>query len=132
MKSSKKTIIIILVVAVVAYLLWKKSHNSSQSSTDTPTTAPDDPSSLNYILTHISFTSRERQAIENMRKAADASEMTYQSIMSKANENKVSFDQQLVLDAIWNLYTENGSWVAGPDGSRSYGWNLQQKVLKLK
>ena len=133
MKIDKKTIIIILVVAVVAYLLWKKSkENATQNSSDVPTTAPSDPTSLNYILTHVSFTERERNAIESKHKAADASEITYQSIMAKANENKISFDQQLVLDAIWSLYTQDGHWIAGPDGSTSYGWNLQQKVLNLK
>lgn len=132
-KIDKKTIIIILVVAVFAYLLWKKSkENATQNSSDVPTTAPSDPTSLNYILTHVNFTSRERQKIEALRNAVDASEMNYQSIMSKANNNKISFDQQLVLDAIWSLYTQDGHWIAGPDGSTSYGWNLQQKVLNLK
>ena len=136
MKINKKTIIIVVVVAVAAFLLWKQGvfgkGDAGAESADTPTTAPDDPTSLNYILTHVSFTQREREKIEAVRKAADASEMSYQSIMAKANTNGRSFDQQLVLTAIWLLYTVDNHWIAGPDGTTTYGWNLQQKVLKLK
>lgn len=132
MKISKKTIIIAIVAAVAAYLLWKKGKEGNVASLgDATLTAAPDTTSLNYILTHVSFTADERKKIEALRKAAEASEMTYQGIVAKANANGLSYDQQLVLDAIWLLYTQDGQWKTGPDGTSSYGWNLQQKVLNL-
>lgn len=132
MKITKKTIIIIVVVAVAAWLLWKRMKEKGTASVgDVMLTSEPDTTSLNYILTHVDFTSTERKKIEALRKAAEASEMTYQQILAKANARGRSYDQQLVLDAIWLLYTDNGEWIAGPNGSTTYGWNLQQKVLSL-
>lgn len=133
MKISKKTIIIIIiVVAVAAWLLWKRMKEKGTASMgDITLTSEPDTTSLNYILTHIDFTSTERKKIEALRKAAEASELTYQQILAKANAKGRTFDQQIVLDAIWLLYHPNDAWIAGPNGSTSYGWNLQQKVLNL-
>lgn len=132
MKITKKTIIIVVVVAVAAWLLWKNMKEKGTASMgDALLTAEPDTTSLNYILTHVNFTSTERKKIEALRKAAEASEMTYQSILAKANANGRSYDQQLVLDAIWLLYTQDSEWLAGPNGSTTYGWNLQQQVLNL-
>ena len=126
MNITKKTIIIIAVVAVVAYLLWRKMKGGGSTVVeDLSLTAEPDKTSLNYILTHVDFTSAERNKIEALRKAAEASEMTYQRILAKANTNGRSYDQQLVLDAIWLLYTDNGEWTS------SRGWPLCQQVLSL-
>ena len=133
MKAKQKQLIIVAVaVAVAAYFIWKNSKAAKDGGSDTPAPAPGgDKTSLDYILTHVTFNTAERQAIESKRQACAASDYQRQSIQAKANCNGYSFDQQLVLDVIWNLYTQDGQWVAGPDGSASYGWYLQQKVLKL-
>ena len=126
MKITKKTIIIIVVVAVAAWLLWKRMKEKGTASMgDIALTSEPDTTSLNYILTHVDFTSTERKKIEALRKAAEASEMTYQQILAKANAKGRSYDQQLVLDAIWMLYTDNGEWTS------SRGWSLTQQVLSL-
>ena len=132
MKIEKKTIIIIIVVAVVAYLLWKRMKGSSTVTlTETVVGSSPDKTSLDYILSHVNFTSDERKKIESYRQSCETSNTTRQSIEAKAYEKGRSFDQQLALDAIWVLYTKNGQWIAGPNGKTTYGWNLQQKVLNL-
>lgn len=131
MKLNKKTIIILIVVAVVAYLLWKRSKATgvTDSGSNTPV---DDPTSLDYILENVNFTSTERAKILALKKKVDTNVSYRQNIQDKADAKGRSFDQQLVLDAIWILYNPtNNAWIDGPDGSIDYGWKLQQKVLQL-
>ena len=128
MKIDKKTIIILIIVAVAGYLLWKRNKEKGVSATieDSVLTASPDKTSLNYILTHVDFNATERQKIEKLRQAAEASEMTYQTILAKANAKGTSYDQQLVLEAIWLLYNPtNSQWTS------DLGWKLQQQVLNL-
>ena len=131
---SKKTIIILIVAAVAVYLLWKrgtfsKATGANGSEPDTPV---DDPTSLDYILEHINFNANERKRLEALRQKSLTDKSYYQKILAKANETGRSFDQQLVLDAIWSIYNpSNNAWIDGPDGSIDYGWKLQQKVLQL-
>lgn len=130
----KKTIIIIIVVAVVAWVLWKRTKDTTGVvvTEGNNLTASPDKTSLDYILTHINFTSAERAKIEALRQACEASNVKKQQMQAKAIEKGHSYDQQIVLDAIWVLYNPtNNGWIAGPDGSTSYGWKLQQKVLNL-
>ena len=134
---SKKTIIILIVAAVAAFLLWKrgvlsKATGGSGSGSDNSGKDVDDPTSLDYILEHITFSSTERTKIEALRQKALTDKTYSQKIQAKANDKGRSFDQQLVLEAIWSLYNPtNNAWIDGPDGSADYGWKLQQKVLKL-
>ena len=88
-------------------------------------------SSLDYILSHVSFTKAERVKILTLSEACERSNTTRQSIEAKAAKTGYTFAQQLVLDAIWSLYTKKGVWIAGPDGKKSYGLNLCRKVMKL-
>lgn len=127
MKITKKTIIIALVVAVAAWLLWKRMKGKGAASIgDVALTSAPDTTSLNYILTHIDFNEAERKKIESLRKAAEASEMTYQTILAKANAKGRSYDQQLVCEAIWMLYNPNNNgW------TNDRGWKLSEKVLNL-
>lgn len=126
MKINKKTIIILIIVAVAAYLVWKRMKDKGIEVADVSLTASPDKTSLNYILTHVDFNATERQKIEKLRQAAEASEMTYQTILAKANAKGTSYDQQLVLEAIWSLYNPtNSQWTS------DRGWKLQQQVLNL-
>lgn len=152
MKTNTKIIIIVLIIAAVAaYLVWKRKKDqsgdetltaslgdiiaqsgSSEKPTGTVSGAFADHTSLDYILEHITFTTKERNKIEAMRQAAANNAQKRQQIQAKANVNGYSFDQQLVLEAIWALYNPtNTGWIAGPDGTTTYGWRLQQKVIKL-
>ena len=137
MKIEKKHIIILAIVgAVVAYLLWKRGvfkgvTKVTGTGDDTDTGDADSPSSLDYILEHIAFTSAERAKINEVYNHAMSDKTYYQSLVAKANEKGYSFGQMVVLAAIWKLYTQNNSWVAGPNGETSYGYNLQHKVLRL-
>ncbi len=130
----KKTIIILIVLAVAVYLLWKRGTFSKVTGSfgSEPDAHVDDPTSLDYILEHINFNDDERKRIESRRQKSLTDKSYYQKILGKANEKGRSFDQQLVLDAIWSLYNPtNNAWIDGPDGSSDYGWKLQQKVLQL-
>lgn len=125
MKLNKKTIIILIIVAVAGYLIWKRMKEKGVSVEDVNLTASPDKTSLNYILTHVDFNATERNKIEKYRQAAEASEMTYQSILGKANATGRSYDQQLVLNALWMLYHPGDNWTT------DRGWKLQQEVLQL-
>ena len=133
MKISKKTIIIIIiVVAVAAWLLWKRKGTSPKEG-DASSEAPSGPvpGTLDYYLANIAFTTAERNKILAVKDAVTASTTWREQMQAKANANGHTFDQQIVLDAIWLLYHPNEAWIAGPNGSTSYGWNLQQKVINL-
>lgn len=136
MKIEKKHIIIAIVVVVALWLLWKRgvfaktSLTGGNDGTGGGSSAAN-KASLDYIMTHIAFTAEERAKINAMYDRAMTDKSYYQSIMAKANANGHSFDQQLVLDAIWGLYHPNLDWIAGPDGSTDYGWKLQYRVLDL-
>lgn len=133
MKISKKTIIIILiVVAVAAWLLWKRKGTSPKEG-DASSDAPSGPvpGTLDYYLANIAFTTAERNKILAVKDAVADSVTWREQLKAKANANGYTLDQQIVLDAIWLLYHPNEAWIAGPNGSTSYGWNLQQKVINL-
>lgn len=130
---NKKTIIIAIVVAVAVYLLWKKGLFSKDapnnaSYVDDPSVT--DPTSLDYILSHIDFNDTVRDMIKTLLNKTKVDKTYYQKIMAKAKENHYSFDQQLVLDAIWYVYHTDNGWIE-VNGSTNYGWRLQQKVLNL-
>lgn len=129
----KKTIIIIIVVAVVAWVLWKRSKDTTGVvvTEGNNLTASPDKTSLDYILTHINFTSAERNKINAVKTALQTNNVWREQMQAKAAANGRSFDQQLVLSSIWLLYHPEDEWIAGPDGSTTYGWKLQQKVLNL-
>ena len=133
MKLNTKTIIIILVVAVAAYLIWKnKKRTVEVTETVVSAGGGEDHTSLSYILSHIAFTEKERNAIEAKRQSVESTDLKRQSMQAKAYQQGHTYDQQIVLDAIWSLYNPtNTAWEAGPNGRTDYGWNLQQKVLNL-
>lgn len=129
----KKTIIIIIIVAVVAWVLWKRSKDTAGVvvTEGNNLTASPDKTSLDYILTHVNFTSAEREKINAVKTALQTNNVWREQMQAKAAANGRSFDQQLVLSSIWLLYHPEDEWIAGPDGSTTYGWKLQQKVLNL-
>lgn len=133
MKLNKKTIIILIVVAVAGYLLWKRKKDQEVSVIESETDLDvSDPTSLSYIMSHISFTPEERAKIYAVKEALETNTAWREQLQATAYEKGRSLDQQMVLAAIWLLYTKNDKWQKGPDGTTTYGWNLQQKVLKLK
>lgn len=129
----KKTIIILIVLAVAVYLLWKRGTFSKVTglSGSEPDAHVDDPTSLNYILEHINFTSAERAKIVALSKACEADAARKQWMQDKAIEKGHSYDQQIVLDAIWLLYHSDSGWIDDAGSASDYGWKLQQKVLQL-
>lgn len=125
----KKLIIVLIIVAVAVYLLWKKGVFSKKVATETLTGIT--PGTLDYYLANIAFTTAERNKILALKAAVDASTTRRESIQAKADAKGHTFDQQVVLEAIWLLYHPKDAWIAGPDGSTDYGWKLQQKVNNL-
>lgn len=128
MKISKKTLIIILVVvAVAAWLLWKRgaSRDGSDQGGTSPSTAEPDHTTLDYILSHITFNADERTKIEAYRQACAASNTKRQDVQAKAYRNNLSFDQQLVCEALWTLHTADGSW------TDPRGWQLTEEVKNI-
>lgn len=130
---NKKTIIIALIVlAVAVYLLWKRGTFSKVTgSFGSEDAHVDDPTSLDYILEHINFTSAERAKIVALSKACEADAARKQRMQDKAIEKGHSYDQQIVLDAIWLLYHSDSGWIDDAGSASDYGWKLQQKVLQL-
>lgn len=127
MKITKKTLIIMLVVAVVVYLLWRMRKQNmvvTYSGTETATIEPDH-TTLGYILTHIDFNSTERNKIEAYRLASESQNTLRQIIEAKAIKNGLSYDQQLVCEALWLLYHDNTGW------TNDRGWKLIAEVKSL-
>lgn len=125
----KKLIIVLIIVAVAVYLLWKKGVFSKKVAGETLTGPA--PGTLDYYLANIDFTTTERNKILAVKDAVAASVTWREQLQAKANANGRTFDEQLVLAAIWLLYHPKDAWIAGPDGSTNYGWRLQQKVINL-
>ncbi len=128
MQINKKTIIILIVVAVAAWLLWKRSKMRTVTA-DTGSGGggeSQDATSLDYILTHVDFNGTEREKINAVYNRAMTDKSYYQSILASANAKGYSFDQMVVLKALWALYNPtNSQW------ANERGWKLQQEVLKL-
>lgn len=124
----KKIVIVMVIVAVVAaFLLWRR-YNAVDLNVDQGSGGgnPVDHTSLDYILTHITFNTPERNKIESVRQATETANTWRQDIAAKANRNGLSFDQQLVLDALWLLYTD-------PNGNATNDrlWELTAEVKSL-
>lgn len=130
MKINAKTFVIVAVVAAVVFLIWKKRKESVD--TGTASGSGPVPGSLDYILANVPFNNAEIRKIKAYNAAVNASTTLKESMREKALAKGNTFDEQVVLDAIWLLYHPKDSWIAGPDGSTTYGWKLQQKVVNLK
>lgn len=128
-KKKKTIIIIVVVVAVAAIVAWKKGlfGKKAEGGVTGGSTAPPDTAELGYILSHVQFNDAERKKIESYKQAAQASEVTRQGILADANAKGYSYDQMLVLKALWVLYhqKDKDKW----DSDR--GWKMQQAVLQL-
>lgn len=136
MKINTKTILTILIIVVVAlgaFLLWKKlkKDNTVNDKAEFSDNGPE-AGTFEYIMANVPFTNSEVRYINKVRNAINASTTRTESVRAKASKKGNTFDEQVVLDAIWLLYHPEGSWIAGPDGKTDYGWRLQQKVLNLK
>lgn len=129
MKINTKTVIIVALVAAAVYFVWRKLKESKAASAASGSGA--NTKTVEYILANIPFTSAEVKEIRYVNTASRSSAIWMENIQKKAAENGLTYDQQVVLDAIWLLYNRNGKWIAGPDGSASYGYKLQQKVINL-
>ncbi len=130
MEKKKKYIIIALVALVAVWLLWKKGvfdrlkasvANSGSDDGGNASSGID----LDYILSHITFSGVEREKINKCAKAWITGTTQYQDVQAKAYENYLTFDQQLVCDAMWLLCKKEGKIT-----SERYQ-ELCQKVKKL-
>lgn len=129
MKIEKKHIIIAIVALVALYLLWKrgvfaKGTDPGDDGTGGSSTTSS-PSSLDYILTHVQFNGDERERISAVYSRAMTDKSYQQSIQASANAKGYSFDQMVVLKALWALYHPGDQWTT------DRGWKLQQEVLQL-
>lgn len=126
-KEKKVYIIIAIVVAVAVYLLWKRGVFAKGidpgGNGGSPTASS--PSSLDYILTHVTFNGAERERISAVYSRAMTDKSYQQSIQAEANAKGYSFDQMVVLKALWALYHPGDQWTT------DRGWELQQEVLQL-
>lgn len=128
-KEKKVYIIIAIVVAVAVYLFWKRgvfakgTDPGDDGTGGSPTTSS--PASLDYILTHVTFTGNERERISAVYNRAMTDKSYQQSIQAAANAKGYSFDQMVVLKALWALYHPGDQWTT------DRGWKLQQEVLQL-
>ncbi len=107
MKMNKKTVIIILVIIVAGFLIWRNRKGTPVYGTDAsalsePSDSPN--TSLDYILSHVELNSVEREKIDRVRQKLTPGTAFYQNIQAKAYKNGLSFDQQMVCDAMWQLY----------------------------
>lgn len=129
MKKSTKIIIIVAVVAVAAFLVWK--NRKKMEDVSSPETASG-TGSMAYILSKIPFTNKEICKIKAIQNVVNSSATYLESMKKKAAQRGNTVDEQIVLDAIWVLYTKDGKWLKGPDGTSDYGYRLQQAVLNLQ
>lgn len=128
MKLNKRTIIIVLIVAVVAYFVWKKMKAATATANDsTPTVSGVDLDSVDSIIGAIGATSSEKTYVKRIeQKIADSP--TWQSrIITKADNNGLTYAQQVVCDAYWLLYHDD----ATDTWKDARGWKQTKKVKEL-
>lgn len=109
---NKKTIIIITVLVVLGYLAWKKGWFAKQPNT---TTLVDDAlssgnKSLQEVINGTSMTENEKEKTLSMAQSiiaalkAGNTNWSYSQLKAKADANGVSFNQQVVISATFELY----------------------------
>lgn len=138
MKIEKRHIIILIVAAVAVYLIWKKKKESETpgdgtvGGTNAGGVATGAKDSLDYIYASGLLNTNEKKRCETVRRRAEDSLSYKAQVEAEAARKGYSYDQMIVMKAIWELYNPTGNgWEAGPDGSTSYGYILMDKVLRL-
>lgn len=127
---NKKTIIIIILVAVAVFIAWRMGWfaktgatvavtDPSSGSGSTGTTSTDD------IINATSMTAQEREKcrgwvkeIENAIKQG-RNGWSYAALSDKAVRNGISYNQQLVISAIWQMY----------ETAKLFGQEYAQKII---
>lgn len=124
MKIEKKHIIIILiVVAVVAYLIWRRNSDTvTDPVTGEEVSLKDD---INAILTKIGANTEEKSYVRNFARSVEAKPLWKENVQEKADSNLLTYEQQLVCDALWTKYNGANGW------SNPRGWKLIAKVKEL-
>lgn len=134
MKMNKKTIIILVVVAVTVYLLWKKRLFKTAGTNAAAGSSNDvNADSIESLIAASGMTSSDAAFVRNFRSSVEASRMLTEQIEIKAIQNGYTFEQQLVLDAIWSKYYDNNTssfkeaYLNQP-AVKQYVWNVQAAV----
>lgn len=128
MKLNKRTIIIVLIVAVVAWFIWKKMKAATATANDsTPNVSGVDLDSVDSIIEAIGATSSEKTYIKRIEQKIADSPTWQASVATNAENNGLTYAQQVVCDAYWLLYadTENSVW------KDDRGWKQTKKVKEL-
>ena len=114
---SKKTVILIILLVVAAFIAWKKGLFAKLTGGSSTNYTPAEPASastddLEGIIEQTSMTAIEKKRclewaknIENWARNND--KWTVKGVEDKAIQNGVTYKQQIVLDAIWQMHVSD-------------------------
>ena len=107
----KKTIIIIALLAVAFFLAWKKGwFGKSKTVVVTETgEAGKDGMTVDAIIESTSMTAQEKEKcrgwVATIEKALKKGTWSIADVQKRAKTNGVDWNQQLVLEACWQMHT---------------------------
>ena len=114
----KQTLIIIIIAAAAAYVLYRRGVFSSAPATVGGTTDPDpspvggygtDKTDTDSITDALSLTATDRRKVKDMAchiskcVSTTTGGWNRSSILDKAADNGVTFEQQIVIEALWQV-----------------------------
>lgn len=115
----KQTLIIIIIAAAAAYVLYRRGVFSSAPATVGGTTDPDpspvggygtDKNDTDSITDALSLSATDRLRVKDMAAHISSCVNTTSggwnrsSILDKADDNGVTFEQQTVIEALWQVF----------------------------
>lgn len=118
----KRLAIILIVVGVAAYFVWKnrkeekaetKGSGSNATPSDTPS-AVTGQEDVETLMDALGLTAAEKKAVRNFNPG-----LTYQAwIQEMADKRGISYNLSLIMEAVYQSYYKEGSWVSGSAESR--------------
>ncbi len=132
MQINKKTIIILIVVAVAAFLLWKRSKMRTVTA-DTGSGGYVDDGSVEGIVAASGMTTADARYVRSFANSVESSLSKKAEMESKALLKGYTYEQMVVLDALWTKYCQMVSGASQfkdgiTDQQKSYYWTVTQKI----
>ena len=106
--STRTKIIIVIAVAVLVYVAWRRGWFGRKA--EAVVTDPETDDSIQGIINRTSMTQLEKEkalgwvaTIQNAAKNGKGG-WSVEAIKERANNNNVTYNRQLVLDAVYQMY----------------------------
>ena len=132
MQIEKKHIIIAIVAFVAVYLLWKKGVFGKKDSDEAVAYDAPKADTFEQVISASGMTTADAEYVRQLRKKIEASSDWRTKIELIANG--LSYEQNLVLNAIWTKYYDNATsdFKDGiNDTTKSYVWKVQSNIKNM-